>query len=92
MPCNGGSPAERDREYEREFRRQKAAIDVLTRRLCHACQLLLDALQPLPAELDEWFFEYNIKDAARINQAKRQKESEDRVQNARRLGSELKEK
>ena len=49
MPCDSGQ------DYESElfasYRAQKARIDVLTRRLCHACQLLLDASRPLPAEL-----------------------------------------
>ena len=81
MPCNGGNYFGRDRVVEVESKEATLTIDILTRRLCHACELLSTTDVGVPAELDEWWYEHKLKDQALIEEAKRRaalEEAEDR--------------
>ena len=75
MPCNGGNYFRSHTEYVSDPDDRKK-IDVLTRRLCHACQLLDDNGVEIPKELDEWWYEHKLEDQARIAEAKRRAESQ----------------
>lgn len=73
MPCNGGNYFGGDPEDQR-------TIDGLTRKLCHALELLaLTRVQEvdMPAELDEWWYEHRLKDQARTEEAKRRAAAQD---------------
>lgn len=69
MPCNGGNYFGHT-EYVTDPELVKR-VDVLTRRLCHACQLLEESGASLPKELDEWWYEHKLEDEARIAEAKK---------------------
>lgn len=73
MPCNSGNYFGSHTIYESDPEDRKK-IDVLTRRLCHACQLLEDNSVEIPKELDEWWYEHKMEDQARIAEAKRRAE------------------
>ena len=49
----------------------------MTRRLCHACQLLSDNNVDLPKELDEWWYEHKLEDDERTAEAKRRAEEQE---------------
>lgn len=73
MPCNGGNYFGSHSKYKRSPE-DKKKIDVLTRRLCHACQILEDNGVEIPKELDEWWYEHKMKDQERIAEAKSRSE------------------
>jgi len=70
MPCNGGNYFGGQIRVVNDPKDRKT-IDDLTRKLCHACQLLEDAGAPIPAELNEWWYEHKLEDQERIKEAKR---------------------
>jgi hypothetical protein len=67
MPCNGGYPYHNDPEL-------KSRLDLLTRLLCSACQLLEANGTQLPAELDVWWTEHQLADKQRALEDRRQAE------------------
>lgn len=70
-PCNGGG-YHIAQSYNDGLYRE---VEVLTRRLCHACRIL-QKKGLLDSELDEWFYEHDLKDQARAKEAKRRAEQE----------------
>jgi len=81
MPCNGGNYFGRNDGHDLDLTILRQEIDVLTRRLCHACQLLEDAGVNIPSELDEFWNEHKLKDKELMEEAKRRakaQESKDR--------------
>jgi hypothetical protein len=76
MPCNGGNYFGQDRVEYRESPQSKQAIDLLTRRLCFACARMQDHEVPLGSELDEWWYEHQLRDKALQDEAKQRANQE----------------
>lgn len=74
MPCNGENYFIKTRTAFVDNPKHKQLIDILTRRLCHACSLLEENSIEMPAELYEWHYEHKLEDQARIKEAKRRRE------------------
>ena len=75
MPCNGGHYFGRTEYVDNPNLVKK--IDVLTRRLCFACQLLEDNGIDTGKELNEWHYEHKLEDEALKAEAKRRAEEKD---------------
>lgn len=73
MPCNGGSYFCNHDHSDSEWRRR---VDLLTARLCHACDLMEAAKVDMGCELNEWHYEHKLKDAERLVEAKRREDAE----------------
>ena len=87
MPCNGGSYFE---SQERDHLVEK--VEILTRRLCHACQILEENDIAIPSELDEWWYEHKLEDEERKDEAKRRAEAESSKKRRERYLESLRER
>lgn len=74
MPCSDGNYFGRTEYIDNP--QLKKEIDVLTRRLCHACKLLAENNVALPKELEEWWYEHRLEDEARTAESKRRAEQQ----------------
>lgn len=75
MPCNGGNYFGGERTVYKESPEARQLIDLLTRRICNLCGIMEKHGTPIPKEIDEWWYEHKLEDAARTAEAKRRKEA-----------------